>query len=560
MNFYKINLLLIFLLLISKPLYSEDYSYCSRIIIDGYFDDWNEVPSIDDEKGDTQALDILQVKMTQDNDYVFFFIQFNQEINLQENNNITLYIDNDLSSSTGELINSIGADIVWRFGLRQGDWYVNNFKNYIKHYDLEFCALPTVTSNKFEFAISKKKQFNGVTPFQTNKFKILIKAEDNGDYFPDKNKDITFMITQCDQPPLPVIDLEKESDNYLRISCWNSLNDNIANSSLEGNFIRIFKAISPDIIGLEELYKTEEPFVTSLFSKAFPNTNYFVKKQPYCDVVLVSKFKILDSKQINGNAAFLVDMQEKYHTNAVVIVAHLPAMQNNDSRMSEVLNIINFIKELKAGKKWSNFEKNSPIFIIGDMNFVGYSEQLNTILTGIYKGQGEYNDWDGTAFQEANPRLTEIPLSFTWISNGYYWPGKLDYIFYSDYVAEKKKSFVLYTPKMTNNAISKFGLNYDDSPKASDHCPITADFSIKNTNSINFFNNDRIQFTVNNNKLNINGLTVPSNLVICDILGNIVKTLYFIPDNDLYLEDLRQGIYFVKLEKINYLFKFYILN
>jgi exonuclease III len=558
MKIYKLSTFFVIYLLFTYTLFSEDYSYCSRIIIDGYFDDWNEVPSIKNNSIDMQILDINQIKMSQDDDYVFFFIQFNQVINLQENNNITLYVDNDLSSSTGEQINSIGADIVWRFGLRQGDWYVNKTKYYIKHIDFEFCALPSVTSDKFEFAISKKKQFNGTNPFPSSKFKISIRTDDQGKFFP--NNDIIFAITQCDQPPLPIIDLTKEDDNYLRVSCWNCLKDNIANASLEGNFIRIFKAINPDIIGLEELYNTEEGFVSSIFAKALPNETYYVKKQLYCDVVLVSKFKILDSKQINGNAAFLVDMQEKYKTNAVVIVAHLPAMQNNDSRMTEVINIVKFIKDLKDKKKWSNFEKYSPIFIIGDMNFVGNNEQLNTMLTGLYQNSGEYNDWDGTSFQEANPRLTEIPLSYTWISNGYYWPGKLDYIFYSDCVTEKKKSYVLYTPKMTNNAISKFSLNYNDSPLASDHCPITADFIVKRPNSVENLQNESIMLITNKNQIFIQGLSESVNIYIYNLLGNLVMSTNYNPGDYINLDNLNNGVYFIKIENVNSLFKIILIN
>ncbi len=564
LNTIKIVFFTLFLILNYHLVISADYSYCGRFIIDGYFNDWNSTASIDDKIGDANGkLDILQMKVGNDEKYVYFYVKFDSTINLQENNNITLYIDNDNSATTGEQINGIGADLVWHFGQRFGNFYVKKNKYFLKHSSIELVSLPSVNSNEFEIALPIDKTVYGNKIFPQSQFRFALTTDTlGGDVIPDNGEFINFTISYCDQIPLQIINIEKENTAFIRISAWNCLQDSISNPNLKGQFERIFKTINPDMMGLEELYTTDETYVTKLFNEAIPGTAFHIKKQPYTDIVLVSRYPILASKQINGNAAFLIDMQEQFHTNALVIVVHLPASQNNDSRLKEILDIVNFIYKAKNKQIWSNLEINSPIFVIGDMNFVGLKEQLDTMLSGIYQGSGSWNDWDNTAFAEANPRLTEEPFCYSWINNlSYYGPGKLDYIFYSDYVSDLKKSFVIYTTKMSNTAISKYGLNYDDSPKASDHCPIVADFQLKNISDVETNNEQTQQFKIENNaivlKQNSNSF-----VVIYNILGQIVKQKQVKDIEQIDISYLKQGIYFIVIvdNQLNMQIKSYFIK
>ena len=50
-------------------------------------------------------------------------IEVGDEIELQENNSIVLYIDSYNNSGTGLSVGGIGADVKWRFGNRNGVVY-----------------------------------------------------------------------------------------------------------------------------------------------------------------------------------------------------------------------------------------------------------------------------------------------------------------------------------------------------------------------------------------------------------------------------------------------------
>jgi hypothetical protein len=239
--------------------------------------------------------------------------------------------------------------------------------------------------------------------------------------------------------------------------------------------------------------------------------------------------------------------------NALIVNAHLPASQENAKRLAEISKMVNFIRSVKNNSSDIKIEKNSPIFILGDMNLVGLSEQLKLLLTGNTKGTNPDIDWDSTSFAEANPRLTESPFCYTWTkSYSNFWPGKLDYIIYSDYSAILKKAFSINTEKMSQNNIQKYGLNTDDSPKATDHLPIIADFKINDFNSICLDNNlTDVYYNSNNNSLT-NNTIINYQFRIIDILGNTVGDGHLLSGFTESLPGLAKGIYFITLYSINY--------
>ncbi len=465
--------------------FAKEYSNCSRIIIDGYFDDWEGIASISDAVGDSKTyLDILEVKYSQNDEYYFFYVKFDKEIFIQQDNTIFLYLDTDNSAGSGDLINMTGADFIWEFGNRKGTFIIDDKRNIIKHSDIGFVAMPTVTSDRYEFSISKTAAPYGKPLFPGNAFKFVLTTNGSGDMIPEKNENITLLKTECDQIELPPISPEKSEGNF-RVSSWNVLKDNISTTELSPIFKKIISAINPDIIGFCEVYDTSEEYIAGIMKQAIPSKDWSARKQPYCDVILATHYSILDNHQLNGNAAFLIDMRPDFDTKALVIVAHLPAMQENDKRMAEVVNIINYIKSVKNNTADISLPANSPIFIVGDMNFVGYASQLLMMKNGSLEQTGIYIDWDGTPFADSDARITHKPFSYTWINNNsYYWPGKLDFIFYSDAATSNIKSFSFNSAVLPTDLLTKYNLNADDSYKCTDHLPISADFTMKGT-SIN---------------------------------------------------------------------------
>ena len=67
------------------------------IVIDGLWDDWQEVPvAVTDPAGDYNYDDWAELKITNDDEFVFFKISLHSEETLLQNwNNFFLYIDAD---------------------------------------------------------------------------------------------------------------------------------------------------------------------------------------------------------------------------------------------------------------------------------------------------------------------------------------------------------------------------------------------------------------------------------------------------------------------------------
>ncbi|MFH1037167.1 MAG: endonuclease/exonuclease/phosphatase family protein [PVC group bacterium] len=148
--------------------------------------------------------------------------------------------------------------------------------------------------------------------------------------------------------------------------------------------------------------------------------------------------------------------------------------------------IFSLVVGARAGNDSLPLPGGTPIVIIGDMNLVGDSRQLATLLGapgaeggGVAAGPGP--DWDGTALADLLPYHSAAPESYTWMSSerSGFGPGRLDLVIYTDSVLQSVKSYILCTETMGKEDLAKAGLNRSDSPSLSDHRPIVADFVIK---------------------------------------------------------------------------------
>ena len=137
------------------------YLTCLRaahpIVIDGLFDDWQEVPvTITDPEGDYNYDDWAELKITNDDDFIFFKISLHSEETLLQNwNNFYLYIDADRDSLTGHPFRGMGAELAWHFGYRTGQYFEQDGIIDLWQNDITLRQAPTVTSTEFEIAIAR---------------------------------------------------------------------------------------------------------------------------------------------------------------------------------------------------------------------------------------------------------------------------------------------------------------------------------------------------------------------------------------------------------------------
>ena len=469
----------------------------TRILIDEDFSDWQNIAiAATDQFGDAgnSNIDFGKLWIDNDNDFVFIRFEVGTEINLQDNNEVTIYLDTDNNSSTGTSINGIGAEIVYNFGDRSGNVYLGNNNTFIGHEDIWLSSLPTVTSDQFEVAISRDLSFFGQPLYQGNNIKILIKDNGGfGDRIPDGSGGISYSFDNGTLDELPPFSIPQVSNSQLRILSYNVLFDNLFENNLQPYFSRILQAINADIVGFQEIYDHNSSQTAAKVESFLPSGAgeqwYHSKIQP--DIIAVSRFPIIasyligvNSNDSQGNGAFVIDLDPVTNTRLLFIVAHTPCCDNNFDRQREIDAIMAFVRDAKDGSGPLTLSLNDPIVIVGDMNLVGFKQQQSTLITGDIVNQSTYGadfnpDWDGTALEDAKPLATNLPMAITWYDEGSsFAPGRLDYMVYSGSVMELKNTYSLFTPALSQSELVELSLGLNDVVKASDHLPVVGDFDL----------------------------------------------------------------------------------
>jgi exonuclease III len=484
---YSLIIFLLFIISCSKQ--------PNQIYIDGRFTDWQHLsPVYEANIGDhpTGNLDFGKLWITNDAEYLYLCIEVGTEINLQDDNEMALFIDTDNDSNSGERVSGIGADLVYHFGKRKGTFYPNVQSDsiIISQYSIGLVTSPTVTSDQFEIAIKRSSLPDGKSPlFRENGFRMIIRdLAEGGDVLPNELGGIKY-IFQNSTPKKPIpISLKQENPNSLRIMTYNVLGDGLLKPEQYPSMSKIIKAIQPQIMVFQEIYNYDADTALKQIEKITPPNEqqqwYSIKEGQ--DVIIVSRYPIESSTSIDGNGAFLLDLYSKFESKILLIGAHLPCCANNEGRRNEIDALMQFIHETKESESEIPLSENTPIIILGDCNLVGDAQQLQTLLTGdiqdtIRFGSRFSPDWDHSSFADLLPYCTNIPFAFTWYDRySSFSPGRLDFIIYSDSVIQPVKKFVLFTPAIPADTLATYGLESDDVLNASDHLPVIADFILKN--------------------------------------------------------------------------------
>ena len=506
-----IKLILLFLVFLS----SVDAQNLS-ILADEEFADWYEIsPIYIDSENDQLSgnVDFGRFWITNNDNYLFLRIEVGDKLNFQSNNLISLYIDSDSNSETGLQVSNIGAELEYIFGERRGNVILGSANYVIRHSDIGLISSPTVTSEQFEIAVDLNTELGGTRLFQGEDISILFKDNSSGsDQLPNSGEIINYKMSSMSYSGLPGYSVKKENPSFLRILSYNVLRDNLFETSLFDEYSRILKAVDADIIAFQEIYDNTSQATADLIETILPSEEgeswYHSKAEdidpnnPYnTDLVIVSRFRIKESFRIEGfyiegsvidraNFGVLLDLRPEYDSDLLVINAHPPCCSRDDRRQEEVDKIMAFIRDSKSDGGELNLVENTPILIVGDMNFVGFDSQRNTLLRGDIQNNEAYGpdftpDWNGSDFADSKPYTTNIPGTFTWYNEEESFPpGRLDYIIYSSSVMTLKNSYSLFTPSMAPDSLLRYDLQLNDVVSASDHLPLVADFELDPVTSI----------------------------------------------------------------------------
>ncbi|MDX1700841.1 MAG: endonuclease/exonuclease/phosphatase family protein, partial [Melioribacteraceae bacterium] len=474
----------------------------------------NTAPLYNDINSDqlTGDIDFGRLWISNDDSYLFIRIEVGGKINLQNDNAITLYIDTDDDSSTGTNINNIGAELEYIFGERRGIVKIDGNTFEISHSEISLITSPTVISTQFEIAIGLHSKLGENELIQNDKIAVMLIDNGSGkDQIPNIDDKIYYNIVEREFEALPTYTISKSNENFIRVLSYNVLRDNLFAPNLYSNYSNILKAIDPDIIGFQEVYDHSSQETVDLIEQILPSENgrkwYHSKAEdiiptnPYnTDVIIVSRYKIKDSFNIQGfyiegsvedraNLAVLLDLRPRHNTDLLVINSHPPCCSRDEWRQEETDQIMAFIRDAKNGSGELILAPNTPIIIMGDMNFVGLDSQRRTLLTGdIFDntsfGSDFQPDWNGKNLVDSRPYTTNLPMTFTWYNaDEGYAPGRLDYIVYTSSSLDLRNSYSLFTPALQTDTLINHELEFLDAVEASDHLPLVADFRFSDITS-----------------------------------------------------------------------------
>ncbi len=457
------------------------------IAMDGLFIDWEEVSVIyDDPEGDGISGDFGQLKITNDNDFIFFSLEFlDGEQLMQDWNNIHMYIDADANVATGHVIHGIGAELDWCFGCRSGSFYIQDGIIQIWQNDLTLRSAPTVTDERFEWCISRESMPLTMDGSQdVSNIRVALINEDGGDYLPDDHGGVAYTIdTTHVSPPEPTA-LERNEPYQIRLVTYNILYNGFFEEEQKEHFDRIIPALDPDILAVQEAWG-DQLEITALMADWIPGTWYVSSE--WGGNYVISRFPILEEAVLTSSwrsMAVLLDTEADYGINTLIINSHFSCCGANEERQQQVDELMGLMREwMKPDNTAGPFylEMDTPIFHVGDFNLVGYRQQLVTLTEGDIVDEDSYGedfgpDWDGSSITDLFSYHTGIRMGYTWRYDGSsFSPGKLDYILYSDSRIYIDKHFVLNTMAMSEEELTQYGLEEWDVYLASDHMPRVVD-------------------------------------------------------------------------------------
>ena len=550
------------------------------IAVDAIFNDWEDVSSVyNDPEGDGSNGDFGQLKITNDNNFIFFSLEFlDGEQLMQDWNNFHLYIDADDDVNTGHPVQGIGAELDWCFGCRSGSFYIQDGIIEIFQNDITLRSAPTITGERFEWCVSRESMpltMDGAQ--EPTNIRVALVNEDGGDNLPDEPGGVAYMIDTTDVPPPDPTPLEREEPDQIRLVSYNILHNGFFEEGQREHFDRIIPALDPDILSVQEAWGDQES-IAALMTEWIPGTwhvssewdgNYVISRFPILhEAVLISSGRSM---------AVLLDTEAELDKNILIINSHFSCCSSNDDRQQQVDELIGVMREWMKPEDWTGpfyLEMETPFFHVGDFNLVGYRQQLVTLTEGDIVDEDSYGDdflpdWDESFIADLFSHNTGIRMGYTWRSDGSsFSPGKLDYILYSDSNLEIAKHFVLNTMAMSEEELEQYGLEEWDVYHASDHMPRVADIlalnvtpDVEEEGSLpeefrlypaypNPFNSStNIRFKVETHR--------HAYLRVYDIKGRLVETLVdeqLLPGNyDVVwnANTVASGVYFVHLQSSN---------
>jgi endonuclease/exonuclease/phosphatase family metal-dependent hydrolase len=461
-------------------------SQAARILVDGRFDDWQGVPVAHADPVDAdEGLDFGRLWIANDEHYLFLRLELGREIVIQDGNELVLYLDGDDDPGTGHRVHGLGAELEWHFGHRQGTLYAGPVILPVDHDQIGLISSPTYSAAEFEIVLDRNAWPRPEIPLFSGESCRVAFADDRPghDVIPDAPGGVAHRFDDAPLPEIPAISLDKQDPRHVRVLSYN-LNDRLGDPARKAALRRIFGALRPDLILLQEVRSwTEaqaEDYVRGTLGAAPPfGERWHAAQSGTENNVVLSPYPIAEVHPLGGSAAVVLSLDPAADRKLLVVVLSAPCCAKDDERQLEIDSIMAFLRDAETPGGDVTVPPRTPIALIGDANLVGSARQLRTLLDGDVAHRDRYGqpfapDWDGTSLTDLKPRHTHRLLTYTWQGPDFS-PGRLDVALLADSVLAAGNRFVLFTPDMPPDFLDRHGLERQDVLTASDHLPVVVD-------------------------------------------------------------------------------------
>ncbi len=485
-----VGLLTLVVFLFSTPLPADAGGV--EVQLDGAFGDWTAAAKgTDDPVGDDgfSGIDFTRLELAHDQDWLFLRFDTTVEVQPDEQQDIVLYLDTDMNAGTGYSIGGIGADLVWGLGQRDGTFYTPSARA-IDHQDLGLVISPTVGSTEFEMGLWRDATPAGHPLFPGASFRMILRDRASaGDYLPDSGSvSYTFDGSSF---PIPSIPLDLQDSAQLRVAGYNIQGDGLFDNdpARQAALERIFQAIDAPIWIISEVWDHTGSEVAAEVEQFLPSgageTWYNVDGDG--GNVILSRYPVLFSWFVSPGdriTAVLLDTNADWGSNIMVIAHHWSCCTADANRQRQADATIDFLRDAMSPGGTITLTEGTPIVHAGDFNLVGWGQQLRTMVEGDIQDTGNYGppfppDWDGSDQDFARSRHPDRRVIYTWATAySSFYPGLLDYLFFTDSVVELANGYVLDTRTMLPSSLASYGLQADDTSEGSDHAPRVGDFDL----------------------------------------------------------------------------------
>ena len=272
-------------------------------------------------------------------------------------------------------------------------------------------------------------------------------------------------------------------------------------------FVRVMRALNPDIVCLQEINPERDPSeISEILNDAFGlSEEEGWQASIMRDNVIVSRYEVLeDGWQIDTNtfrpnmeqAAALINLPEAlYDVDIYVICSHFKASGSTADirqRQQQADVVISNIRDIRTLGGNMDVPFGTPFILLGDFNVYTSdpAAHLSTMITGDVDDDDRYGpdfqpDWDESELTDLLPKHNGLGIdSYTWRDNqAVFETGVLDHILYPDSVMKVENAFILNTAILSDEALAMLGLQEFDvllNPATGyyDHLPLVVDFSI----------------------------------------------------------------------------------